>query len=172
MDDLDAAAVVLPADAWDLSPADPGHRVVGVLTLSAGETDVWAYVDQQFVLDLRNIVASRASDVPSVEGDGYAVSRTNGVLYVAVTDEETGVTIEGSPLDEALFLTTVQTRLRSTPHCRRAVLPDQGSDPAGHRGRDHRRLGNPAARRGVAVGRPGALGWGLAFEHCASGGPV
>lgn len=116
MHDIDTAVasgpVVLPGDAWELSPAEPEYRILGILTMSAGETEVWTHVDQQFLLDLRAVVDNRAADVPPIDRGDYTVSRLNGVLYVAVTDEETGVMIEGSP-DDDTFLATVQTRLEA-----------------------------------------------------------
>lgn len=112
MNDINANhPVVLPGDAWDLSPADPELRILGVLTLSAGTTDAWIYVDRQFLHDVRAIIENRAADTPRTEGDGYEVSKVNDVLYVAVTDQHTNVTVECAPEYEEDFLATVQRLL-------------------------------------------------------------
>lgn len=111
MHDIDTAVasgpVVLPGDTWDLLPADPDDRVLGLLTLFAGGADVWTDVDKQFVLDLRAVVENRAIDVRRIDRGEYALSRVNGVLYVAVTDHDTRVTIEGAPAED-VFLSKVQ----------------------------------------------------------------
>ena len=103
--------MVLPGDAWDLSPADPEFRILGILALSAGETVAENLVDQEFLIDLRRLVESDDADMPRVVGQGYSISKIDGVLYIAVTDDVTNVTVECAPTDEAAFLSEVQARL-------------------------------------------------------------